>query len=268
MNRLLLISVLALMALAPATKAAAATVMVTLPPLAGMVQLLLPDAQPRCLLAGNGDPHHLVLSPRKIAQMRRASLLVRSSGDDGGWSGLRGFGGRVVDLWPRAHHPWLLPSDLLAALPRLAKALMAQRLLSEREAAQRLAAARERLQRLDRAWRQALRPLREGGVIMQHPAWRRLFAHYRVPVRAVLERGHHGDGASPRQLEAALALLRGAHPPLLVVEQSHANRMIDWLSQRVPRAGVVALDALGRCGVALDSLQQRNLRQLRQLRAP
>jgi len=124
------------------------------------------------------------------------------------------------------------------------------------------------LQRLDRLWAQALLPLQQRGVIMQHPAWQRLFVHYKVPVRAVLEHSHHGDGAAPHQLEAALALLRSALPPLLILEHSHANRMIDWLRQRVPNARVVTLDALGHCGQPLNRLLEANLQQLQQISFP
>jgi len=249
-------------------EATASSMVATLPPLAAMVQALLPDARPGCLLNGGADPHHLQISPRKAGQLRSVHLLVRSSGDDGGWSGLRSLRGAVVDLWPQEHHPWLVPGDLAQAFPRLLQALVAQHEVGVDDGERRMVLLARRLQQWDRSWEELLRPLRQRGVVMQHPAWQRLFVHYHIPVRAVLERSHHGNGSSPRRLENTLALLRGSNPPLLVAEMSHSNRMIDWLRKRVPDAQVVSLDALGQCGQPLSRLIEANQQRLRRVLAP
>jgi len=237
---------------------------VTLPPLAGLVHSLLPQATPICLLHANGDPHHSQLTPHQVAQLRHLTLLLRSSGDDGGWSGLDRhddhYNRGVMDLWPQAHHAWLVPTDVLALLPKLTQKLSSHYPLKQLESRQ--AELTGQLQQLDRRWKQLLRPLQSRGVIMQHPAWQRLFLHYGVPVRAVLEQGGHGHESSPRTLESALKLLHGANPPLLIAEQSHANRMIDWLYQRVTGAQLVMLNALGRCGQPITALIADNQQRL------
>ncbi|MDX8412702.1 MAG: zinc ABC transporter substrate-binding protein [Mariprofundales bacterium] len=268
MKKILLGLAMGLLASSVSAQPAGSLVVATLPPLAGMVQLLLPNAQPTCLLANNGDPHHLNISPRKVEQLRVMQLLVRSSGDDGGWSGLQAIHSTVVDLWPQAHHPWLLPSDVGVSIKDLAETMASNKLISFDYSRKMIKRVTRQMQQLDADWAQLLQPLQRRGVIMQHPAWERLFAHYKVPVRAVLEHSHHGDGATPRQLEAALKLLRTTNPPLLIVERSHANRMIDWLRQQVPAAQVVTLDALGVCGQPLDGLLQDNMAQLRQVLSP
>ncbi|MDX8409490.1 MAG: zinc ABC transporter substrate-binding protein [Mariprofundales bacterium] len=257
---ILLILLLAHSVSAPALAAASPAVGVTLPPLAGLVQLLLPHAAPVCLLRASGDPHHSQLTPRQVAQLRHFTLLLRSSGDDGGWSGLNRHGKGVIDLWPQAHHAWLVPTDVQAILPRLMQELSLQG--SEKAVAHQQLVIIKQLHQLDHRWQALLLPLKQRGVIMQHPAWQRLFLHYGVPVRAVLEQGGHGHEGSPRTLERALQLLHGANPPLLIAEQSHANRMIDWLHQRVPASQQVALDALGRCGQSLIALIADNQQRL------
>ncbi|MDQ6964695.1 MAG: zinc ABC transporter substrate-binding protein [Mariprofundales bacterium] len=268
LSRLSLLLIAPLLLMHPALSLAGSPMVVTLPPLGGMVQLLLPDDHPLCLLSSSGDPHHLTISPRQVEQMRAAPVLVRSSGDDGGWSGLNTRHGVVVDLWSSTHHPWLVPSDVVAQLPRLAAGLQRLRLLSMEGAQRRLSLLARQMRRLDGEWRRVLQPLMRRGVIMQHPAWQRLFAHYGVPVRAVLERSHHGDGAAPHQLEEALQLLRSADPPLLIMERSHSNKMIEWLLQRVDGAEAVTLDALGVCGQPLDELMADNMAELQQIGTP
>lgn len=244
--------------LRPTVMMAAPSVVATLPPLAGMVRLLDPELAPDCLLGASADPHLMRITPRQAAALRRARLLLRSSGDDGGWRGLAPRAGTVLDLWPDRHHAWLVPAWVRRRLPALADALVRRGLLPAAERDARLARASARLDALEAGWRRLLAPWRERGVIMQHPAWRALMRHFGVAVRAVLEPSHHGEGAGPRRLERALRLLRGSDPPLLLVEESHGNRMIDWLRARVQDARVVRLNALGRCGLPLDRLMADN----------
>ncbi len=236
----------------------AQSVVVTLPPLAGMVRMIDSGAAPRCLLGRSADPHAMRITPRQADLLRTAPLLVRSSGDDGGWAGLRARALASLDLWPGHRHAWLLPSVVAARLPALAEALEQRGLFPEGRGAALVERAQQRLYALDRRWREMLRPLGTRGVIMQHPAWQALLEHYGVPVRAVLEGSEHGHAATPRRLSHALRLLKGDAPPLLIVETSHGNRMIDWLRARVPSARVVRLDALGDCSESLDALIARN----------
>ncbi|MDQ6950152.1 MAG: zinc ABC transporter substrate-binding protein [Mariprofundales bacterium] len=260
-----------------AARVHAEAVGVTLPPLGGMVQLLLPQSAPICLLRANADPHHSQLTPHQVEQLRRFTVLVRSSGDDGGWSGLKprksangasggASGSGVVDLWPQAHHAWLVPADVEHGLAILVPGLGA--LATPQQLAHQQSLAISRLQQLDRRWRQLLQPLKQRGVIMQHPAWQRLFVHYGIPVRAVLELSHHGHEASPRMLEKTLKLLRGANPPLLVAEVSHTNRMLDWLHTHAPKSQMVTLNALGSCGQPLLSLIADNQQILARMLEP
>ncbi len=243
--------------LAPWTTAArAAGVVVTLPPLAGLVRLLDDGADVRCLLPPGADAHDFQLAPSQADALARASLLVRTSRDDGHWRGLRAV--RTLDLWPETDHAWLLPSEVHEALPRLAREL--ERLAPERRPRieTRLARALKQVDDVEAAWRTALAPLIGRGVVMEHPAWRRLAERFGLPVLAVLEPSHHG-GVRPRRLEEALTLLRERPGVMLWGDARHANRALAWLSRRAGNRPVLMLDALGACGQSWTELMQANI---------
>ncbi len=246
---------------------ASAGIVATLPPLAGLVRMLDPAAEVHCLLPPGADPHHFQLTPKQVQLLRQADLLLRSSYDDGHWSGIHARSASF-DMWPKQGHAWTSPEKVRARLPALAAEL--QKLAPQRSAA--IAAALQRAEQscdaLDTAWRQALAPYRKSGVIMQHNAWQAMLQHYGVPVWEVLEAGGHGDEIGPHKLETALGLLR-AHPGILLWgNREHSERALQWLrdhqsAARKPR--LLVFDPIGDCGTTWAQLMRHNLKILNSL---
>jgi len=238
-----------------------AGIVTTLPPLAGLVLMLDADAEIACLLPPGADAHDFQLTPRQVQTLKKADLLVRSSYDDGHWSGIR-LTGRSLDLWPQSSHAWLRPSAVRDILPALAEALSLAAPERRAQITKTLAQALADSKAVEHAWRKALAPYRRTGVIMQHNAWQALMDNYKVPVWSVLESHHHGDNIRPHRLEAALAQLRSHPEALLWGNQQHANRGLQWLQQHAANKSSAALllfDPLGDCGSTWVQLMHNNL---------
>ena len=140
-----------------------AAVAVTLPPLGGLIRMLDADAQITVLLPPTADPHHFQMSPKATEALQKASLFVRASYDDGGWSGLSSAGGTTLDLWPHASHAWTSPALVRAALPRLAAALERIDPTHAADIRTNLAHAIAETRTIEKAWIAALAPYRAGG---------------------------------------------------------------------------------------------------------
>ncbi|ATX81144.1 ABC-type Zn uptake system ZnuABC, Zn-binding component ZnuA [Mariprofundus ferrinatatus] len=255
-------AVLLFLILAAPFSAAATTIAVTLPPLAGIVKMLDATVEVTCLLPAAADPHHFQLQPRKIELLQQADLLVRASYDDGGWP-LPPLHNNTLDLWPARDHGWLSPAAVREALPHLAKALIALNPTNSRSIEGRLAAAIRATETLEQAWRKALAPLHNSGVVMQHPAWKRLMDELNVPVLAVLESGHHGHEHGPHALDEALQTLADHPDALLLQDAAHINRALDWLAAKSGNnTRMATLNALGDCGSSWDQFMEANLNSL------
>ena len=239
--------------------AVSSDIAVTLPPLAGLVAMLGDQADSFCLLPAGADPHHFQLQPRTIESMRQSRLLIRASFDDGGWP-LPAHHANTLDLWPDIDHGWLSPTAVRKALPEIAAALTA--LYPERadSIALRLKQALVQTFFIESDWQVALQPVRQSGVLMQHPAWQRLMNEMNIPVLAVLESGRHGHQHGPHLLEDALEQLK-AHPGAwLVADTGHSQRALDWLAQQAkPAPPRITLDAMGQCGMSWVELMRANL---------
>jgi len=239
---------------------AQAAIITTLPPLAGLVSMLDAKAEVYCLLPPGADAHNFQLTPKQVQQIKHANLLLRASRDDGHWPGLN-MAVQQLDLWPKKDHAWLLPSEVRRILPLLARKLQDIAPGHRQSITRSLRRALRVCDKLELAWKQALAPLQQRGVIMQHPAWRRLCEHFKVPVRAVLEPRHHGS-IRPRALESALVLLQ-AHPGILLWgDVRHSNRGLIWLSHHDNNKPLLAFDALGTCGMSWIELMHDNLERM------
>ncbi len=251
--------------------AKAADIITTLPPMAGLVYWLKPDADVLCLLPANADPHHFQLSPRQVESLQQIKLLVRSSQDDGHWASLKNQA-HVFDLWPRiehansheqhiANHAWLNPHAIQAVLPKLAAQLQTMYPEDKQAIQKNLALALTKSEQLWQAWLQTSQStgLNKHGVIMQHPSWTNLFQALRIPIFNSLESEQHGHEYGPRKLESALQQLQ-QHPNIrLIADSNHSNRALQWLQSHHKSSMITTLDALGSCGESWIHLMQRNL---------
>ena len=246
--------------------ASAATddIMVTIPPLAGIIRMLDPEIRPACLLPAHADPHHFELTPRLVDQLRRSSLIIRSQPDDGEWSFLSNQP-HMLSLWHTRRHAWLIPAQVRKVLPVLANALITGHPDHRPMINQRLAAAIARTEAIEQQWEAMLRPWQKSGVIMQHPAWQPLLEQYHVPVLAILESDRHGAESGPHRLEHALHALQQHPGALLLGDARHDNRSLNWLAQR-HASPLISLDPLGSCQESWDTLMQRNMTLWRQVK--
>lgn len=239
--------------------AAAADVTVTLPPLAGLVAMLDGKAHVRCLLPAGADPHHFQLTPRKVEAVANSSLLIRAGVDDAGWP-LPPDHDHTLKLWPETRHGWLDPAAVRSALPRIAAALQSLHPQRSDAIASALKQALTTADQIELQWQRVLMPLKNSGVVMQHPAWQPLLQRMGVPVLTVLESAQHGHEHGPHKLEHALATLNTHPGAWLLADHGHSNRALSWLARHsaVP-THQVTLDALGACNMPWRDLMQQNL---------
>jgi len=254
-----------------------ATIMVTLPPLSGLVTWLDPSLAVQCLLPNNADPHHFQLTPRQINSLQQARLLIRSPRDDKFWP-LVNNNSPILNLWGAqddkhvrdphqpTNHAWLNPQDVLTELPKLAQELSQTFPKHKQVVQQQLHIALEETQRVWQQWQKLVDEthLKTTGVMMQHPSWRVLFEALNVPIRDVLESAQHGQEFGPRKLEDAMTILKQQPDTILIGDINHSNRALQWL-EKYSNTPIIKLDALGHCGESWSSLMQRNLKTLKTL---
>ena len=172
-------------------KHSAKAVIATLPPLSGLVTMLLPEVKAQCLLSAGADPHHFQPSPKQVDLLSQGHLLIRASRDDQGWP-IEVSRSQVVDLWTTQNHGWLQFNQIRLVLPKLAEAL-SQAFPESRESIQsRLKQSLKTTDQLEQDWDNQLQNLKSKGVFMQHPAWHDLLESKQVPIWAVLESHQHG----------------------------------------------------------------------------
>jgi len=240
-------------------------IVVTLPPLSGLVVMLLPEVQSHCLLSANADPHHFQPSPRQVDMLQQSPLFIRASRDDQGWP-IKAQRSQTLDLWPIQNHGWLQFEQVRIVLPKLAKTLSQHFPLYQDKIATRLNLALQAVNDLDNEWRKTLQTIQKKGVFVQHPAWLGLLKAKHIPVWSVLESEQHGHEHGPKHLEQALVTLKQHSNALLLGSKRHSNRSLEWLNnhQKDP-SSIIKLDALGKCNQPWNKLMQDNLKQLIQL---
>jgi len=264
--------------LLPARNLQAAEIMTTLPPLASLVRWLDPEASVVCLLPANADPHHFQLTPRQVESLQQASLLIRSSRDDGQWAALR-TSGKTWDVWPShvkhphlgeehhhegGNHAWLNPHDVALILPQLAEHLIKVYPHHRASIEQHLQASQATIRHIYQQWQGAVKSLnmQQYGTIMQHPAWLDLFQDLNVPVWIVLESGKHGQEHGPHVLDSALSMAKEHPQSLLIADKRHSQRALLWLQRHHPESRIITLNVLGSSENTWPVLMQNNLELL------
>jgi len=247
----------------------AADILVTLPPLAGLVQWIDPEADVQCLLPAHADPHHFQLSPRQVEALQHAKLLLRSSQDDAFWSGLSSHI-NTIDIWPLQkhlhpshNHAWLNPKEVELVLPNIAKALIQIYPEHKKNIQLHLQQDQDEIHPIWSAWQQVTQHIKKHGVILQHPSWRNLFQALNIPIVDVLESEQHGHEYGPHKLEHALGQLNHQPNVMMIADKNHSNRALQWLKQHHPKSQIIQLDALGTCQQTWIELMHHNIKLLR-----
>ncbi len=206
-------------------------VVVSIPPLVGLVEALLPpEAEVRVLVAPGQSPHAYEPTPSDIAAVGRADLVVLvGMGIESGLPASVREGPRVVSMGgvlgletaaapghDHGHqhsddgghnhagpdpHLWLDPALVESFVPELATAVRAAMERTGAEAAA-LEAVSDRAEVLladvravDAAYRERLAAHRGAVVITQHAAWSRLFDRYGIAVASEIQLAETGPSA-------------------------------------------------------------------------
>ncbi len=195
-------------------------VVVSIPPLAGLVRELAPDAQVTLLVPPGVSEHGFEIGAAAIAATGGADLvalngaglepqverLLKSQGDRQGRSVIR-FGDVVgVEAVGHDHgddhdhdhdhgavdpHLWLDPVLVERFTPALSQALMSAMLRADDQEGMRSLEARTahlltRVREVDQAYREQLEPFKGKGIVTQHAAFGRLADRYGLHVAATL----------------------------------------------------------------------------------
>lgn len=249
-------------------------VVVSIPPLAGLVESLVPDGSEVLVLVGAGrSPHGYEPRPSDLAAIGRADLVVlvgmgvESSLPQSMRAGERvlvmaealGLGGGVADEHAghvSAHaegdadpHLWLDPVlveefvPVLAARVRdaaLAAGLAAPAAESVRE---REAALLGRVRAVDGEYRQQLEPYAGAAIITQHAAWSRLAARYGLKVVGVIQLAEDVE-PSPGHVAEVIAAGKEYRVTAVFAEAQLDARIAERIAGQVD-APVGTLDPLG-----------------------
>ena len=237
-------------------------IIVTLPPLSGLVAMLLPEKSSQCLLSASADPHHFQPSPKQVALFKTEHLFIRASFDDQGWP-IPADQSQAFDLWPHDAHGWLRFDLVREVLPRLAKELILHFPPHEQQIQQNLTQALSLVNEQESEWQSTLEELKKRGVFMQHPSWLGLMESNTIPVWEVLESHQHGHEHGPRQLEHAVHNFEEHPGALLLGSLRHSNRSLEWLSRNHGENNIIKLDAIDTCNTPWNILMQKNLQRLR-----
>lgn len=279
-----------------AQRAAEPEILVTVPPLKGLVEMVAPaGVRVRALMAPGRSEHGYEFTPADLAAMARADLVVYvglglepavaklaqqralpavnfadAVGIKGEDSDHHDHEGHVhTEACEHGHgadpHLWLDPvlvEQLLPALSARVRAALEARgpiapaTLAELD--ERLASARARVKAIDEAYRTELANLPSRAIVTHHAAWGRLAERYNLTVAEVLRPVESAEPDAARVAQVASAL-RERKASVIFVEPQFSQES----ARRVAEAagvGVAVLDPLG--SGDWEALMRANLRAL------
>ncbi len=243
-------------------------VLVSIPPLAGLVEALLPEgAEVETLIPPGSSVHSYQLRPDDRARVARADLvlmvglglegrassLLESAGDRlirfdhvAGLEGEDDHTGHDHDH-DHAHtidpHLWLDPDLVLRLIDALEIRLAAINDVDRDSLAARAAFLRERTQMLDFTYRSTLADRRGQAIVTHHDAWSRLADRYGLRVAAVLRPVASGEPTPGELAKAREAIQREGVTTIFVEPQFDAA-----LARRLAASAgvkVAVLDPIG-----------------------
>lgn len=227
-------------------------VVVTIPPLEGLVRELVPSGIVRTLIPPGRSEHGYEFTPQDLADLAEADVIVYVGlglepkierfveQNPSATRGVVCFADVVGIADPHEHHVhehgeecnhgpvdvhlWLDPALVEKLIPAVAEAVAAaakRRFLSANEMEQTLAASRvrlvERIRVLDGELRTTLTPAKGVPIVTHHDAWSRLAERYGLEVAAVIRGVNHSD-PTPDAIAAAVEAIRSKGVRTIFVE--------------------------------------------------
>jgi zinc transport system substrate-binding protein len=243
-------------------------VLVTIKPLAWLVQALAPaGADVQALIPDGQSPHDYQLRPVDVARIQHSVLLVRVG------PGLEPWLVQVADRLPAAKqvvllphsfhdhdadehehaddvmstdpHIWLDPLALREQSISLSQALLQIYPANAEEIHQRLAQFQQDMSALDKEISAQFSPLSKTGFVVYHDGYQRLVQRYHLNQRAAVWH-HESIPAGARERSALLTLLNSSDVKCLFYEPEHGRDAVNsWLGNAATQVKMVELDPLG-----------------------
>ena len=230
---------------------AAPAVAVCLPPQAGILDAILPDAAPLVLVDRGQNPHSFEPSPRQLARLATCELYFAAGlpFEKALLPRLRTLNPamRIVDAPVHEHHDedddehgdeedhdhaaeadehdphfWTHPDGILAAARTMAAALAESGAVPVSTLDAALQSYESDLRELDAQLRARLAPMAGRAFLVYHPAWSHFAAEYGLRQLAI---EHHGGAPSAKHLAALTDAVRAEGiRAILVQSDSEASR--------------------------------------------
>jgi zinc transport system substrate-binding protein len=243
-------------------------VLVTIKPLAWLVQALAPPgADVQVLVPDGQSPHDYQLRPADVARIQRSALLLRVG------PGLEPWLVQVADRLPAARqyvllphsfhdhdehedehaedvintdpHIWLDPLALREQSISLSQALLQIYPAKAEEIHQRLAQFQRDMDVLDKDIAAQLSPVSKTGFVVYHDGYQRLVQRYHLNQRAAVWH-HESIPAGARERSTLMAQLNSGEVQCLFYEPEHGRDAVNsWLGTAATTVKMVELDPLG-----------------------
>lgn len=245
-------------------------VLVTIKPLAWLVQALAPaGTDVQTLIPDGQSPHDYQLRPADVARIQRSALLV--------WvgPGLEPWLDQIADRLPAAKqyallphsfhehaadehkhehvddvlntdpHIWLDPLALREQAAPIAEGLIKIYPAKANEINQRLAQFQQDMSSLDKEISAQFSPFWQTGFVVYHDGYQRIVQRYHLNQRAAVWH-HESIPAGARERSELLTLLNSGDVRCLFYEPEHGRDAVSgWLGSAATTVKMVELDPLG-----------------------
>lgn len=256
----------------PRLQAAEPVVLVTIKPLAWVVQSLAPaTADVQILLADGQSPHDYQLKPADVMRINSSALtvwigpglepwlmqitgrlaqekvlaLLPDSVDDDEEEHQHPENGLSVANVNRDPHIWLDPLAMRDVAPSIAARLQTLYPAQASDIGARLVQFQQRMTRVDADMSTKFAPVSTRGFVVYHDGYSRLVKRYGLQQRAAVWH-HESIPAGARERASLLALFNGGDVACLFYEPEHGRDVVnDWLGSAAKQVKMVELDPLG-----------------------
>jgi len=252
-------------------------IVVTIPPLEGLVRAIVPEgARITTLIAPGTSEHGYEPTPRDLADLASADVIVYVGLDldpkiarfvrehpsltrmDVCFAQVVGLGGEGTydeehDHEEHAHdaphehaldpHLWLDPALVRRLVPALGEA-MSQARGDGKDAPRKAAALAERVTALDAELASTLAPIKGRAIVTHHNAWSRFAERYGLTVAAVI-RANEGAEPTPEAIAASVEAVRSRGARGIFVEPQFSPAAAEAIA-RASGARLGVLDPLGK----------------------
>jgi zinc transport system substrate-binding protein len=228
-------------------------VVVSIPPLAALVEAVAPDAaEVEVVLPAGASPESWAATPGALVAVAEADLLVvvghpeavfesrlESQAEEAGVRVVRVAGGSSAEV-EGDPHLWLDLDLMRAAARSVAEVLAESRPLQAANLTTRVDTFGGQIDVLDELLRGAFAQRRLDQVVVQHPAWSRLLGRYGIE-EVVVE--VDGKQATPARLIELIELVGELEPPALIAQQGLSRRDVELIARETGVA-IETLDPL------------------------